>query len=537
MTASSLAPASALRDTFFAAHVDAHPEEGSTLGLRRHGGRLSDPSAAARRRELARLRATLRDLDALGSIDAFDDDLRLDLDAVRRVASFHARSIERDDDASNLELAALPNAAMQHASLHARTGEDRAAVRERARAVPAFLEAHRANLARGIREGRLPAKDVARAFAERVLPGAAAATRTLEDAGDARGPASDAFLALARFVEEEIVPVAPPLARLGEAECAFRLRDVMGVEASISALLARAKEALADAHARIVQHARVSSLADARGVVRALFGARASTVDEILALYRRHVEAATRLVRDRALVPVPDDLALDLAPLPAGMADGGSLTNWPAPLLDPAGHGHALYASDPSAHVLVAAKNLAVHECIPGHYLQSVVWQRALHAQRGRAVRFLGVTDDVAMASGYFGTMISVEGWAVAMEHLMLEQGFYEGSELLFVAWCEAVRAMRVLLDLELHAGDRPKDAIVRMVADATLLDDTWAEAQVVRAHRMPLQGLTYLVGCDAILALRRRSREWMLELHEALLEKGPVPASRVRLSQGVSVA
>ncbi|HRI52677.1 MAG TPA: hypothetical protein PLW65_21085, partial [Pseudomonadota bacterium] len=57
--------AARLRDGFFAAHLAAHPEESTTLGLRDHAARLSDPSAAATAAELGRLRETLRAVQAL----------------------------------------------------------------------------------------------------------------------------------------------------------------------------------------------------------------------------------------------------------------------------------------------------------------------------------------------------------------------------------------------------------------------------------------------------------------------------------------
>jgi uncharacterized protein (DUF885 family) len=527
-------PFATIRDDFFANHLAANPEEGSTLGLREHAGRLSDPSADAARAELARLRETLRALENVAIDTLADDALRLDLDATLRAARFHARYLENDMHVTNLELAAFPNGAMQHAALHARSVADHADVVGRCRAVPAFLDAHRRNLARGRAEGRLPARPAAAAFVERVLPGAASSTRALGTEGvvppDVATAASEAFLGFARFLEEEIVPTAPALLRLGPEETAFRLRDVMGIEASIDELLTRAKGALADAHRRMMHYACVSKLADAREAVMALFTAKPATIEEALASYRRETDAATRLVKERGLVPVPDDLALDLAPLPAGMADGAGFQNWPAPLLEREGRGHALYAKDPAAHPKIMAKQLAVHECIPGHYLQSVIWQRRLCSSPERAVRFLGVMDDVAMSRGYFGTMVSVEGWAVAMEHLLREQGFFEeGPELLFLAWCNAIHAIRVLLDLELHAGDRDWDALVRMVADATLMSDGWASAQVIRSLRIPLQSSTYLIGAQEILQLRKRSPIPTLKLHEALLDLGPVPISRVR--------
>jgi uncharacterized protein (DUF885 family) len=178
-------------------------------------------------------------------------------------------------------------------------------------------------------------------------------------------------------------------------------------------------------------------------------------------------------------------------------------------------------------------KQLAIHEAIPGHYLQSVIWQRAFasgDAPRGQVVRFLGVADDVAMAYGYYGTMVSVEGWAVHMERLLGSEGFYDETEHLFFSVCEAIRAVRVILDLEIHAGDLDADAAARFAAEATLMPESWAKWQALRVKRMPLQGLTYLVGADEIARLRAATPSSTTEaFHRALLALGPVPPSRAK--------
>jgi uncharacterized protein (DUF885 family) len=545
----------AIRDGFFEAHARAHPEDGSTLGLREHAPRLGDPSREAAMEELGQLRATLA---AAGSFEpsTLDGDLRLDLDAVLRAARHHARWIERDADASNLELAMLPNGAVQHALLHVEEEEHAEAVASRTEAVPEFLGRHAENLRRGAREGRTPDRDVVDAFVERVLPGAASAmgsvaggvvaraalagvtlqsslTARLASAGNA---ARAAYRAFAEVIATEIAPVARAgdvHVCLGEAETAFRLRETMGLESSIDELLALAERSLAQAHAALVEHARaaghahVKSAADARDVVMAVLAPKPATVDDAVALYRGHLDGATRFVEERALVPVPEGLALELQPLPPGVADGTVLTNWPAPLLDARGKGHALYAPDANEHPVVQTKNLAVHEGIPGHYLQSACWQRGTPSP----VRFLGVTDDVAMSRSYFGTMLSVEGWAVHMEQLLLAEGFYDaGPERIFFAFCDAIRAMRVLLDLGLHARGMDEEEALRMITRATLMPESWARNQVLRSRRIPLQSLTYLVGSTEIASLRAGAARELdtLSFHRALLDLGPVPPSRL---------
>lgn len=542
----------AIRDGFFEAHAAAHPEDASTLGLREHAGRLGDPSREAALRELAQLRETL---ETAGSVDpsALDGELRLDLDAVLRAARHHARWLERDADASNLELALLPNGAVQHALLHVEDEEHAEAVAKRTEAVPAFLALHTDNLRRGAREGRAPDRDVVAAFVERLLPGASASMAAVPGAVVARAAsagatlspssiarlaragsaAQEAYRAFAAAVATEIAPVARARVCLGEVETSFRLRETMGLEAPIDDLYALAERSLEQAHAALVEHVRaaghprVKEAADAREVLLEILAPKPATLEEAVALYRRHLDAATRFVEERGLVPMPEGLALELEPLPAGIADGTALTNWPAPLLDPRGQGHALYATDPSAHPIVQAKNLAVHEGIPGHYLQSACWQRGTPSP----VRFLGVTDDVAISRSYFGTMLSVEGWAVHMEQLLLAEGFYDaGPERIFFAFCDAIRAMRVLLDLGLHARGMAEEEAVGMITRATLMPEGWARSQVLRSKRIPLQSLTYLVGSTELASLRAGPARELdtLSFHRALLELGPVPPSRL---------
>lgn len=500
---------------FVRAHVEAHPEDGWTLGLAGVPSELALPLPG----DAAHCRAAIDALALATDVDA---------DAVLRAARFHLRYAEQDGDASNLELAALPNAMLQHGALHAKDDDGWEAVAARAASVPAFLAQHAANLRRGVARGRGPDAEVARAFVERILPGAADAVAalpftarakkrspaTVARVADGARAASEAYRAFAEVVAREIAPRARPHVVLGADETAFRLADVMGVTTPIDELLARARDALAEARSALD-----------RAALMAVLAPRPATLDEALAGYRRFIVEATNFVRDRELVPIPARMALALEPLPPGIADGGSVTNWPAPLFDPEGDGHVLYATDPGAHATIATKNLAVHEGVPGHYLQSVTWQR--QAAPEHACRYLGVADDVAFARGFFGTTIAVEGWAVHMEQLLRTHGFYDTKdELLFFAFCDGIRAVRVVLDLALHTGVMDADDAVRFVADATTMPEGWARAQVLRSKRIPLQGLTYLVGQQAIAELRRAFRGDDLDFHARLLALGPVPPS-----------
>jgi uncharacterized protein (DUF885 family) len=545
------AAARALVHAYVDGHFRAHPEDASTLGFADAAHRLSDPSPEQAQRERARLEEALVDASALDA-GALSLATRLDLDALVRTAEHYARWFARDQDASNLELAALPNAAVQHALLHTETLADVEAVVRRAEAVSGFLASHADNLRRGARDGRGPDRAVLQAFAERILPGAmtsmdllpsgvaqrlslegvALSSRDQERVARAAAEARAGYASFARALADEIAPFARARVVLGEDEVAYRLRYTMGLEASIETLHRDATEALACAHRALIERARaagdstIRDVEDARAALFATFEKKPETIEEAVGRYQHHIDAATSFVRARDLLTVPDALSLSLAPMPDGVGDGVALTNWPAPLLHPHGEGHALYATATAAHPLVQAKNLAVHEAIPGHYLQSAAWQRA----RPSAVRFLGVADDVAMSRGYFGAMLSVEGWAVHMEQLLFSEGFYDdGAEGIFFAFCDAIRAARVLLDLGLHAGGMTDDEGVQMISRATLMSEGWARMQVLRSKRVPLQSSTYFAGERAIASLRASASGWVnREFYDHLLSFGPVPPSRL---------
>ncbi len=513
---------------FLEVHFDAQPEDASTLGIREHATRLGDPSATDA--ELAAYRRALADLES-----APDD---LDRDAAMRCARHQIRYLERDGHASNLELASLPNAIAQHGLLHARSAEHFDVLAARTSEIARFLTRHEDNLRRGLAEGRTPDRDVAQAFVDRILPGCAAALGSLATNARARGAtdtevqrvddaareAARGYEWLASFVHEAIVPVAKEIV-LGEDEVRFRLRDVMGVDTSTDDLLKRARSELARAGEDMERLSTDQGFATVREAIAAIVAKHPPTVRDAVSMYARHVASATRFVAERKLVALPERFDFAFEPLPPGIADGTAITNWPAPLLDPEGKGHCLYGDDVTSHVEVATKNLAVHEAIPGHYLQSVIWQRT--AKPESIVRFLGIADDVAFARGYFGTMLSVEGWAVYMERLLRKEGFYdEGPEQIFFAFCDALRAFRVIVDLELHCERSSAEALSKLAVSAVAMPERWAKSQILRTKRIPLQSLTYLVGALEIEALR--GTRPAIDFHREILAAGPVPPSRL---------
>jgi uncharacterized protein (DUF885 family) len=181
-------------------------------------------------------------------------------------------------------------------------------------------------------------------------------------------------------------------------------------------------------------------------------------------------------------------------PMPAGMLHGASISNWPAPLMNARNAGCVVVRLGSEFHPKVRAALLAAHEGIPGHFLQSVAWQHHF-GDDASPVRFLNTADDVAMLRQYYAPMLNIEGFATYAEELLREHAFYSLAEELFAVMCRIFRAVRLLIDVSLHCKMmNPEDAVNYIVNHTSFSRET-AAAEILRYQRLPMQGVTYLLG------------------------------------------
>ncbi len=548
----------ALRDRFFRRYLELYPEEATTLGAHAFDDRLSDLSEAGLSDALAFWQSTSGELSRIDPAALATDDA-IDAGIVDRLARFSAHALGELRQAwGNLEASLQPNAMISYQAVQAAAPDDFGPIAARLAAVPRFLAAHEENLRAGLAAGRAPDAAITRQLAAELLPAAARhlgsfaslparmglelpAARIAElDAAAAE--AQRAYQAHAGFVEAELLPRAAESYALGRDEYARRLELFFGTKRPLDEIAAEAEDTLARAGDAIVEAARkvarpgerVSDLAGASTVFFRGWSAHPESTDAAVALYRGLAVRIERFVRERRLVTVPEGYEVALAPLPPAIAHGTSVTNWPVPLLDPHQRGFTMVAPDPRAHSIPGAANLFAHEAIPGHHLQSLVWQRAF-AGHPSPVRFLLVADDVAFARQAFGPMLNIEGWAAYMEEVMLEHGLYTDEEALLSIVSKAIRAARVVLDIRLHAAGLGRVEAAAWLARSTAMPLGWCEAQVLRYTRIPIQAITYHLGRQAIgelLEARRAALGSAFELgafHDRFLSFGPVPPALLR--------
>ena len=151
----------------------------------------------------------------------------------------------------------------------------------------------------------------------------------------------------------------------------------------------------------------------------------------------------------------------------------------------------------------------AYHEGFPGHHLQ-IATAIAARDRLSRAQRIL------IWYSGYG------EGWAMYVERLMHELGYFERPEWVFgMLASHLFRAARVVTDIGLHLGFTIPDGAplfpgelwdfdraVRFMTEIGLQPPDYAESEVIRYLGWPGQAISYKVGEREILRLRATERQ-----------------------------
>ena len=170
-------------------------------------------------------------------------------------------------------------------------------------------------------------------------------------------------------------------------------------------------------------------------------------------------------------------------------------------------------------HCLHEIPTIALHEGYPGHHLQFLTAQ-----QNPRVLRRV------------LATPVAVEGWALYCEEMMGEQGFFSSpEERLFQRVALLWRALRVVVDVGLHARGMSFDEAVRLLDERVHFERATIEAEVRRYCARPSYQIAYAVGLRELKALRddyRSDRGTAFSLrtfHEDVLRYGGLPISLAR--------
>jgi uncharacterized protein (DUF885 family) len=292
---------------------------------------------------------------------------------------------------------------------------------------------------------------------------------------------------------------------------------------------------------------------------------------EMIAWYR---DATFRLVdysRKTGLFDVPADYKLDVVETPAPLRasiDGAAY--YPAPPFKNTGVGR--FYVTPTGNDLAALQSnnrasladLSAHEGFPGHDWNYKVL--AMYRDSISPVRWLtpGAVED---SSSMWEDSLASEGWALYSEALMAEaqpsapHGFYTPEERLYQLQGKLFRDLRVRVDIGLHTGrmtyDQAVDLFSEIVdflpgscADVAVLKAAVAvagagatkrascesaQAAIFRYSKWPTQAITYRLGKDQILELRKEAARLLgdrfsaKDFHILFMKQGTIPPGYFR--------
>ena len=382
------------------------------------------------------------------------------------------------------------------------------------------------------------------------------------------------------FFESTESESAPPVVKapyradhfaLGEAEYDWALHNNLRVADTAAALFTsswpvvqRTRSEMVELAKRIAASHNWPAGANGPATVKAVFEQLAQnaprTDAEMLEGYRRTGQRLVEYARTTGLFEVPADYRLDVTVTPPPLRssiDGAAY--YPAPPFKKSGVGrfYVTPTGDDVAqlrqeHNYAAMPDLAAHEGFPGHDWHYKVMTQ--YRDQISPVRWLtpGAVED---SSSMWEDSMAAEGWALYSEALPAEpqasapHGFYTPEEHLYQLRGLLYRDLRVRIDTGLHTGRLPFEDAVTLFSevvdflpgscqDAAVLkleakqaSCRAARAAISRYARWPTQAITYRLGKDQILSLRRRAQQALdtrfspQRFHLEFMRQGTIPA------------
>jgi uncharacterized protein (DUF885 family) len=164
---------------------------------------------------------------------------------------------------------------------------------------------------------------------------------------------------------------------------------------------------------------------------------------------------------------------------------------------------------------------LSIHEAMPGHCLQGVYNSK----------------NQSGMVKSVFSNGAMIEGWAVYVERMMLENGWGNNEPelwLMFYKW-SLRECTNVIVDYGLHCLDFSKEDIVNLLVNEAFQEPAQVEEKYKRARLSQVQLCSYFNGATDIVSLRdaykeKKGSNFSLEdFHERFLSYGSAPVKYIR--------
>jgi uncharacterized protein (DUF885 family) len=507
---------------------ETFPTAATVFGRHEHDGRL-EVLTPGRLDDFARRLAELR--RRVTAVTPADEEEAVDRDALAAAVSdaLLTEEVERPWRRNPFEAAtAVPAAILLLVARDFAPREQRLAdAAERLEAAPAFLDRARALLDEPCpalwRQMAVGAAAGGAEFLAATLGPLAAGTPLAGRVEVAATAAAQALRDFAGWLGDEHATRFPddaPFA-IGETAQARKLREVHCFTTTPAEFARVGEDQIAEITAALDEQAGKLGSSDWSAKLDELKGDHPDAAG-LLPAYRRELERLESFVFREDLATNPDaEARVEATPeflrqvmgvaayLPAGPFDTWQQGYfWVTPPPDEAGlrdHAHAVIPA------------VAAHEGYPGHHLQMTSVNRIPSLTR-RAVR----------------SPVMIEGWGLYTEQLMADVGYYDDAAHLAQLGMRLLRALRIVLDMQLQSGDLSYEAAVaRAVSDARLEEST-ARSEVARYTMTPTQPFSYLVGALELERLRAASQARLGDafrlrrFHDRVLSYGHMPPTLV---------
>ena len=537
-------------------YIAMQPFLGTRWGDHRFANKLEDLSPAGREKIVSHTRKTLDSLNKEFDPKQLSPDGRVDLATWKTGLE---RSLWIEENLAPLDTD--PRSYNEYTTdstylLVTQTTLPKAAVTKaclaRIREVPRLLQQARTNL--GAKKSSRPPVRVFVETAIRQVPGSIAwyksglaeALGQGEGAEEVRREAAalvPLFEGYRRFLEKEVLPRSSDQWKLGPKLFAQKLEYELEADISAAEVLAEAEREFARVESEMAALSRTlwptffpgkAQLPDTpegrrettRRVIAEVSRDR-GTVDTLVKDAKSGAEKLKAFIRKRGLLKLPEPDRCDILEMPEFQRGNSVAYLNNAPPLD--FEARSVYAISPPPKDWDARRVesfldeynhrmmqiLTLHEAYPGHYVQLEYANR-----------------NPSLVRRIFASGVYIEGWAVHMEQVMLDEGYGDGDlglRLLQLKWY--LRAVaNAILDNNMHSGDWNETQALRFMVDKAFQSEGEALGKVVRSKQSPCQLSTYFVGRTAMHRLRQKvqtaqgDKFALLPYHQAVLEVGAVP-------------
>lgn len=542
-------------DAYKARFIEAlwkqYPVWASSQGYHRYDSVLAIPDPASRKSDVVFSR---RHLDSLKAFDegALSDNNRTDLRMMRDAleggiwSATELKSHEWNPAGFNASEVIAEMMGRDYAPLDARLR----AASQRMAAIPAYYDAAKQSLTTTTPEHTLLAieqnrggisvftNDVKDAVAKSGLPQAERDTMIAR-----AGRAVEAINGYADFLEKTIQPKATRSFRLGATLYEKKFAYDIQSRWTVAEVYAKAVARKAELHSKMFVLATklwpkylgseaipADTLRRIRAVIDKLSLQHAKPEEFQMAI-ERQIPVLTAFVREKALLDLDSSKPLVVRKEPAYMAGvAGASISAPGPY-DTTGDTYYNVGSLSGWETARAESYLReyndytlqilnIHEAIPGHYAQLVYSNQS-----------------PSIIKAVFGNGAMVEGWAVYTELMMLEAGYGNNSDelwLMYYKW-NLRSVCNTILDIDVHTRNLTKEAALDLLTKEAFQQQAEAEGKWRRVTLSQVQLTSYFTGFAEILALREELKAKqgaafnLKTFHEAFLGYGSAPVKYIR--------